>query len=139
MITPTPEQLAQWREDAYKEWSNTHTGHLRNSDVYIEGYLRAKTEQATEIAALKAQVAELRDTATSQLYAHHALQDSLAEVMPLTKFGAMVARFIADNGTNIGNRDLSAMMSDSNIAEEMNTSMYVTSETYKAITQLLKE
>jgi hypothetical protein len=48
---PTPEQIAEWRSD------------------YKIGYDDAKTEQATEIAQLKAQ---------------------LAELMPLAKFGALV-------------------------------------------------
>jgi hypothetical protein len=59
MTAPSPEQIAEWRSD------------------YRIGYDDAKTEQATEIAALKAQIAEL---------------------MPLAKFGAMVLRTYSHNG-----------------------------------------
>jgi hypothetical protein len=60
-MTPTPEQLQAWREEA-------HWLYLKDTSVdfdterefvYEAGYLRARTEQATEIAELKAKLAEL--------------------------------------------------------------------------------
>ena len=76
--SPTPEQLAEWRkefESGFPSIAKLERGAItgRYLDIYIDycwqGYLRAKTEQAAEIAQLKAQ---------------------LAEVMPLAKFGAKV-------------------------------------------------
>jgi hypothetical protein len=90
-FTPSPEQIAEWRdaaELAFPKLLRKHYPHLHTAQQskgatfkYIDmategvwqsfeiGYLRRCTEQATEIAELKAK---------------------LAEVMPLAKFGAEV-------------------------------------------------
>jgi hypothetical protein len=64
MTTPSPEKIADWRETADTIWIKDHT---LNSPYpkqhFIAGYIRARTEQATEIA----------------------------ELMPLARFGAMGA------------------------------------------------
>jgi hypothetical protein len=87
-MTPSLEQIAEWRKEfeSKKIAYYTHMSHYRIGEYDIphtedewQGYLRARTEQATEIAALKAQVVEL---------------------LPLAKFGAL----IATNGTmNLAN------------------------------------
>jgi hypothetical protein len=68
-MTPTPEQLQAWREEA-------HWLYLKDTSVdfdterefvYEAGYLRARTEQATEIAELKAKLAELKLTKPAQV------------------------------------------------------------------------
>jgi hypothetical protein len=73
-MNPSPEQIAEWQAEAKKQamqWYADIQCHMpiNVTDIYIQGYLRARTEQATEIAALKAQIAEL---------------------MPLAKFGALI-------------------------------------------------
>jgi hypothetical protein len=55
-MTPTPEQLAQLTNDAKLAYFNDGTIGISHKPIeaYVSGYLRARTEQATEIAALKA-------------------------------------------------------------------------------------
>jgi hypothetical protein len=66
-MNPSPEQVSEWERRAEKAWNIDDN--ISNFDVtergYIQGYLRARTEQATEIAELKAQ----RDLAISMLVA----------------------------------------------------------------------
>jgi hypothetical protein len=70
-MNPSPEQVSEWRKEAESAWSLDSFAQIREGSysAYIKGYIRARTEQATEIAALKAQIAEL---------------------IPLAKFGAIV-------------------------------------------------
>jgi hypothetical protein len=69
-MTPTPAQIAEWRENF--ELNNPQNLHYfiegalhtcRYTDRLTQsswaGYIRARTEQATEIAELKAKLAEL--------------------------------------------------------------------------------
>jgi hypothetical protein len=99
-MTPTPEQIAEWREAAElafpkllrKHYPHLHTAQQNKGATfkYIDmategvwqsfeiGYLRARTEQATEIAELKAK---------------------LAEVMPLAKFGAYILKDVGSFST----------------------------------------
>jgi hypothetical protein len=88
-----PEQIAEWREKFESKYTSEELFFQcgEYSDRYIQhewqGYLRRCTEQATEIAALKAQIAELS---------------------PLAKFGAMVmCDFSALTVTKINNHALS--------------------------------
>jgi hypothetical protein len=54
-MTPSPEQIAQWRAAAEKPYHDEYgiDNDARTKFAYTLGYLRARTEQATEIAALK--------------------------------------------------------------------------------------
>jgi hypothetical protein len=77
MTAPSPEKIAEWREKFESKYTSQELFFQcgEYSDRYIQhewqGYLRARTEQATEIAALKAKIKEL---------------------MPLAKFGAVVLK-----------------------------------------------
>jgi hypothetical protein len=86
-MNPSPEQIAEWRETFEKNETNPYL-EITAIGMYAvtsienrwQGYLRARTEQATEIAALKAQIAEL---------------------MPIAKFGALtLRRHRAGDGNN---------------------------------------
>jgi hypothetical protein len=74
-MTPSPEQIAKWREELEVACDEATPLDIFGNYIYYKhdllfrGYVLASTKQATEIAALKAQIAEL---------------------MPLAKFGAMV-------------------------------------------------
>jgi hypothetical protein len=61
MTAPTPTQIAEWfKQGAATFLKDKHAATFNTPDYfYASGYLRARTEQATEIAALKAQIAEL--------------------------------------------------------------------------------
>jgi hypothetical protein len=64
----SPELLMQWRKDALAEWEKQSPATWANygkADNYALGYIRAKTEQFTEIAALKTQIEALRKDAMS--------------------------------------------------------------------------
>jgi hypothetical protein len=89
-MTPTPTQIADWREAASHKWLATDTARLSNHENYIEGCLHARTEQATEIAELKAKLAGAEAAALKQSL-HRASFDNEA-IMPLAKFGARVMR-----------------------------------------------
>lgn len=84
-MTPTPEQIAEWREEFEKSLPVGERQILPSQGYAIfrvefewRGYIRARTEQATEIAELKAK---------------------LAEVMPLARFGAEIANHLAGTGS----------------------------------------
>ena len=67
-MTPIPEQIAEWRGIARLMWFEDNSidaidGH---KNCYIAGYVKARTEQATEIAELKAKLAEVV-TATQRI------------------------------------------------------------------------
>lgn len=60
-MTPTPEQLQAWGEEFHKAFPSRKLSlphqEPNNSDYVLCGYLRARTEQASEIAELKAELA----------------------------------------------------------------------------------
>jgi hypothetical protein len=77
-MNPSPTQVSkwrkvsEWRKEAKREWDENGYANWAHKDEFSNfflGYLRARTEQATEITTLKAQIEEL---------------------IPLAKFGAMV-------------------------------------------------
>jgi hypothetical protein len=98
MVTPTHSQIAEWREEFETTYLPEHL--VQRGGVYIDrdiqhswqGYLRARTEQATEVAELAGAEAEI--AALKQ--GLHRADEKLAEVMPLANFGAMVADFQFD-------------------------------------------
>jgi hypothetical protein len=96
------EQIAQWRKESHKNWLEDADLNATSSSskAYENGYLRARAEQATEIAALKAQV---------------------AEHMPLAKFGAMVLgnRILMFQPSSVTSHALKAgvLISDSSIIQ----------------------
>jgi hypothetical protein len=62
-MTPTPAQMTEWRKDFAKAFparplSASHQA-VTDNDYVFAGYIRARTEQATEIAELKAKLAEV--------------------------------------------------------------------------------
>jgi hypothetical protein len=89
-MTPTPAQIAEWREKferAYRDVGGCGSLDRNENGSYNivpehawQIYLRARTEQATEIAELKAK---------------------LAEVMPLAKFGAAILQSDVHNYYNV--------------------------------------
>jgi hypothetical protein len=91
MTTPSPELLTKWSEAATLKWLTSDKSRLCAHGSYINGYLRARTEQDTEIAALKLDIA-------SALQALTEANVEIAELMPLAKFGAMVLRTYSYNG-----------------------------------------
>ena len=76
-MIPTPTQIAEWTSFAYLALEKEQNNWSVEGGGYAPGYIRAHTEQANEIAELKAK---------------------LAEVMPLAKFGALVLRTYDHNG-----------------------------------------
>jgi hypothetical protein len=115
-MKPSPEQIAEWRKDAEKPYHDEYgiDNDARTKHAYTLGYIRARTEQATEIAELKTWkdavldslavscadcsidtppaeilklVASINESLLSEFH-----KAKLAEVMPLAKFGAMSAR-----------------------------------------------
>jgi hypothetical protein len=64
-VTPSPEQIAETQqkaEDYLREKYGAYRGHFawrELEEAFTTGYLRARTEQATEIAALKAQIKQV--------------------------------------------------------------------------------
>ena len=60
---PSPEQLAEWEQVATDKWNEQSPVEWSVSsklDNFVKGYVFAKQGQAAEVAALKAQVAELK-------------------------------------------------------------------------------
>jgi hypothetical protein len=55
MTAPSPEQIEEWRKEAEFAWLLDPSSqiHEESCSAYIKGYLRARTEQATEITELK--------------------------------------------------------------------------------------
>jgi hypothetical protein len=84
-MTPTPEQITKWRE-AFEAISaatpmlsivlyakNDDGGYIHHRvESEWQGYLRDKTKQTTEIAALKAKIAELDNVSHALSEMHHA-------------------------------------------------------------------
>jgi hypothetical protein len=59
-MTPTPAQIGEWRESGCNAFildSEVSLGTC-GAQAYVYGYIRARTVQATEIAELKAKLAE---------------------------------------------------------------------------------
>jgi hypothetical protein len=57
MTTPTPEQIAEWTDKGNHAWlENLEVMSRSKHENYVAGYIRARTEQATEIAELKAKL-----------------------------------------------------------------------------------
>jgi hypothetical protein len=54
-MSPTPELLTAWRKESHKNWLKDADLNATSSSskAYEKGYLRARAEQATEIAELK--------------------------------------------------------------------------------------
>jgi hypothetical protein len=62
-MNPSPEQWRAFRRAAFDAWlsNKKNLGQYSDAmDCYVEGYVFAKSEQATEIAALKAQIEHLK-------------------------------------------------------------------------------
>jgi hypothetical protein len=101
-MTPTPTQIAEWKWQAADAWIiDDCFKSPYPKQHYVGGYLRAKTEQATEIAALKAQI---------------------AEIMPLAKFGAMVlqaARDIDSSFLDVDGFDIETYAARANVVQEI--------------------
>jgi hypothetical protein len=109
------EQIAQWREEFEAAYGDEHTptdsfGNYiyYHQDLQFRGYVIARTEQATEIAKLKehkqwydeAMIATnvagyAGMSATQVIEAMHTeiaqLKTQVTELIPIAKFGAMVA------------------------------------------------
>jgi hypothetical protein len=90
----TRTQIAEWEKSAAIAW---HTDdNISNFDVvergYIQGYIRARTEQATEIAELERLVEHYRNVFYTAYEENTELKAKLAKVMPLAKFGAMTMK-----------------------------------------------
>ena len=91
----TPTQIAEWREAFEAAWPGFYSA--KTDGVYDregrqsewEGYLRARTEQSTEITELKAKLAGAEAEVAALKQGLHRADEKLAEVMPLAKFGAM--------------------------------------------------
>jgi hypothetical protein len=54
-MSPTPEEITEWRKESHKNWLEDKELNATScsSKAYENGYLRARTEHAPEIAALK--------------------------------------------------------------------------------------
>jgi hypothetical protein len=88
--SPTPTQIAEW-ESHYRKTYPEKAGY-QVIEFELQGYLRRCTEQATEIAELKAKLAGAEaEVAALKQGLHRASFDNEA-IMPLAKFGAMSAR-----------------------------------------------
>jgi hypothetical protein len=74
----SPEQIAEWRKEAESAWLLDTFAQIREGSysAYIKGYIRARTEQATEIAALKAQL-----EIAHELLRNHQSQDGVEQLL----------------------------------------------------------
>jgi chromosome segregation ATPase len=96
--SPTPTQIAEWREKFESKYTSEELFFQcgEYSDRYIQhewqGYLRARTEQATEIAELKAKLAGAEAEIAALKQGLHRADEKLAALMSLAKFGAMFLR-----------------------------------------------
>jgi hypothetical protein len=117
--TPSPEQIAEWREK-FALGLQINLRDLNDSGNFaaiglereFRGYLRRCTEQAPEIAELKAKLSEAESKIEGAKIAFEniivANDSNMATLMPLAKFGAMVMRdFSALTATKINNHALS--------------------------------
>lgn len=194
-MTPSPEQIADLTESAYKNFLNMpipNEHDLQPSDFYLEGYLRArteqatttvddrrvaeainnltvvardfsshqslrirlsgvvtdlvqglirdKTEQATEIAELKAKLAgsEAEVEALKQGL-HRASLDNEA-IMPLAKFGATICKnYFSYTGWYFGERELAFLASQSGISRRGEFCDVYAPNIEATITTLLKD
>jgi hypothetical protein len=96
-MTPTPTQIAEWRTKAETAWIvSSDTDAMRsNKGNYEAGYIYAKTEQSAEIAHLLESLYSATNLGVVWATEMVELKAKLAEVLPLAKFGAL----IATNGT----------------------------------------
>jgi dissimilatory sulfite reductase (desulfoviridin) alpha/beta subunit len=80
-MSPTPEQLAQWRKESHKNWLEDKELNATSSSskAYVNGYLRARTEQATEIVSCKPITAD--DITDEMVAAYHTTTSSSKEAV----------------------------------------------------------
>jgi hypothetical protein len=97
-MTTAPEQLKAWRIKFESRYDLSQLGTVYdrylNQDVREAwgNYVEAREDALTQIAELKAKLAGAEAEVAALKQGLHRADEKLAEVMPLAKFGAMVAK-----------------------------------------------
>jgi hypothetical protein len=129
LSAPTPDQVAQWSIE-FTRWF-ARVAKTPSIDINLQqshswnGYYRRCTEQATEIAALKLDIANALEALTQA-------KSEIAEIMPLAKF---CARAIKAKSVT----ELPRLATECGIYYQTDTGFALLSEIEATIEQLLKD
>jgi septal ring factor EnvC (AmiA/AmiB activator) len=81
-MTPTQEQIAEWRDKAKYIWHKepSFEGDEHPSNCFIQGYIRARTEQAEEIEQTQADIERALYALTESETENDTLKAEIAEL-----------------------------------------------------------